>query len=382
MAVTQRELETNYYRILGVERGASDETIRRAFRRAAPGCHPDTHPGDHAAEERFKRLNEAHQFLTDESKRAVYDRYHGIASENPKTSMYAFFDLRSRARQQRQTPDDNGTKAGTGAKAGSRRSAKSHAHVKITLDQVLTGTDAAVVIGRQEYCPECRGSGNATQTSVVACPECNGSGYLASVPAAPCAACNGLQKVRAFLACRQCLGQGRVRAAVHAVVRIPAGIESGAVLVVPGQGDVEANGDRGAAAVTVTIAAHPYLLRAGKDVHCDVQVTIAQAALGTTMRLLAPGGRIEIKVPRGSGDGRKIRVKGAGLPLYIENAPELSRGDLVATVRIQVPRVLTERQKQLLEALEATFAKACLDPLPPRDLRSIKRSGPEKVGGD
>jgi molecular chaperone DnaJ len=344
----------DYYAILGVEKNATDEEIKRAFRRKARETHPDV--SDHEdAEERFKEINEAYDVLSDASKRQMYDQYGSIDGRfggGPDLGdFFGGFGM-----------EDIFSAFFNGVSGVGRRvrleGRDMVAHLSITLEEAATGVDQDLVVDRLAPCDACGATGMAADANIVTCPECGGTGqqvthrrtFLGVMQSVhPCQRCGQTGSV-IDRPCEECEGSGRVPDRQHVTVKVPAGIMDGMQLRLQGVGEA---GVRGAASgdliVNVHVKEHEFLHREGDDLHARVTVSVPQAALGaelTTPGLLEP---VKVTVPAGSQFGDVVKVKGQGMPRLRGS----NRGDLLVHLAVEVPRKLTKRQRELLEELES-----------------------------
>ncbi|NTU70209.1 MAG: molecular chaperone DnaJ [Coriobacteriia bacterium] len=346
----------NYYELLGVEKTATPEEIKKAFRRKARELHPDVNSAPDA-EDRFKEVNEAYDVLSDTGKREQYDRFGrvgGPAGGGPGGYQYADFgDLFGGGGLNMEdlfSAFFGGVRGGTTRLEGRDMAMQ----IVVTLVEAATGVEKEVVLDRLASCDVCGGSGSADDSGVTTCPDCGGMGqrreqrktFLGTMQTVvPCERCGATGHV-VENPCEECQGSGRVPDRQHVMVNVPAGIRDGQQIRLRGMGEA---GIRGAAAgdllIGVRVAEDEYLHRDGDDLHCRASVTIAQAALGVD---LAVHGILEentVKVPAGSQNADVVRVKGLGMPRLNRS----DRGDLFVHIGVEIPRKLTKRQRELLE---------------------------------
>ncbi len=360
----------DYYDVLGIKRGASAEEVKKAFRRLARKHHPDA-GGD---EERFKEINEAYEVLSDEEKRAQYDQYGqyfgggmppGGAGPGGRpgpggfrVDQVDFGDL---------FDDLFGGASGPGAGFGGRRAAGRpsprrgrdvQVEVSLTFEQAFEGTSTQVQLERAEKCSVCGGSGAKPGTSPVTCPTCGGSGQVSEGQgmfgfSRPCPRCSGAGQIIEN-PCTACRGSGSVVRLKPVTVNVPAGATDGGKLRFKGKGEAGENGGPAGDLYVITrIKPHPVFKREGADVVVELPITIAEAALGTEVMIPAPtGGRVRLKIPAGTQDGKTFRISGKGAP-KLKGA---TRGDLRVKARVVVPTNLTSRQRELLEELSAELS--------------------------
>ncbi len=344
--------QRDYYEILGVSRDASSDDLKKAYRRLALKHHPDKNPGDKAAENLFKEAAEAYSVLSDAGKRERYDRFgrEGLGGQ-PGFSGFdqeIFGDF----------GDILGNLFGFGnIFGGGRRAARGGQDLRydltIAFEQAATGVEAPIVVPRLDRCATCRGTGAKGKEGVKTCETCRGRGQVAFQQgfftiARTCSTCGGSGK-RIVTPCPACAGQGRVRAESTITVRVPAGVDDGMRLRVSGEGEAAADGGPpGDLFVVLHVDEHPVFRRDGAQLHCEVPISFAQAALGTTIRVpLIGGGKEELEVEPGTQSGTVLRLRGKGLPALDRSG----RGDLHVTIRVATPRSLSAEQRQLLEKL-------------------------------
>ena len=356
----------DYYEVLGVQKGASADEIKKAYRKLAKENHPDLHPGDKAAEERFKEINEAYEILSDEDKRAKYDQY-GHAAFDPNAGFGGGFggfgdfgDL----------GDIFGDLFGGFGFGGSRtrnpnapRQGESlRASVNISFEEAAFGCQKDVTIGRVEKCNDCGGNGCAPGTTPEVCPDCKGSGQVRTTQRTPfgmaqsmsaCSKCRGTGKI-IHQPCKTCRGMGSVRRQHKINVTIPAGIDDGQTISLRGQGNSGVNGGpAGDLLVTVIMRPHARFERDGTSVLLDQEISYAQAALGADVEVPTLDGPVKLTIPEGTQPGSVFRMRGKGIP-YLRGS---GRGDQFVTVHVAVPKNLTSSQKELLRQFAASMGE-------------------------
>lgn len=355
----------DYYEILGVERGAAPEEIKRSYRKLAVKFHPDKNPGDHEAEDRFKELGEAYDVLMDPDKRAAYDRYgHAAFSQGGMGGggggFHDPFDLF------REVFGAGGGGGGIfdhffgggGNADGRQRGSDLRYDIQITLEEAAAGIEKEIEIRKLSACGECDGSGAQAGSRTVTCSTCRGRGQVVVSRgffqvAQTCPNCHGTGRV-VEKPCRSCAGEGRVEKTSRVKLKIPAGIEHGARLRSGGNGEA---GMRGGAAgdlyVVVHIKEHTIFDREGSDLHCDVPIPFSTAALGGEIHVPTLKGAVNLKIPAGTQGGSTFRVRGQGMP----HLQQSGHGDLFVRVQVEVPTKLNSEQRAKLEE----FAALCGD---------------------
>ena len=353
-------MANDYYATLGVDRDATQAEIKKAFYGKARTMHPDVSK-DADAEEKFKDLNEAYEVLSDESKRAQYDRYGTVGNMGGFSNSYVdlddlfggggFGDIFS---------SFFGGGGGRGSAAVRNEGRDMQVGIRITLEEIATGVDKEIVYDRLVKCPTCEGTGVAAGGSIDICPNCQGRGSVTHVQQtfmgtmqtqAPCNECHGSGKI-VNNPCRDCDGEGRTPDRERITINVPKGIRDGQQLRVSGYGETGRNGARsGDLLVTIHVNESEYFQRDGDNLHARATVSIAQAALGAKVQIVGimPDEIVDVTVPAGCQHGHVVRVKGKGLSRFKSDA----RGDLFVHVDVAVPNKLTKRQKELLRELDS-----------------------------
>lgn len=347
----------DYYEILGVDKGASDSEIKKAFRKKARELHPDVNKAPDA-EERFKEVNEAYDVLSDPKKRQQYDRFGTVGGPGGFQNVdfddifgggFGMGDLFS------------SFFGGGGARNQVRREGRDMGvGLRLTLEQVATGVTKEIAYDRLAPCEECGGSGASSGGRNVDCPSCNGSGYvttvqhtfLGDIPSQmTCPDCHGIGKI-IDTPCPECDGQGRIPDRTRVTVDVPRGVRDGQQLRLTGYGEAGLNGaTAGNLIVTVRVDEHRYFNRKGDHLHTRANVSIAQAALGADISIqgILPDEVISVRIPEGCQNEQVVKIKGKGLYRFRGD----TRGDLFVHINVVVPRNLTKRQRELLEDLAA-----------------------------
>ena len=352
----------DYYEVLGVSKNASDDEIKKAHRKLAKKYHPDLNKDNPEAAEKFKELNEAYEVLSDKEKKAKYDQF-GFAGVDPNYGGgaggfggFGGFDMGDLS-------DIFGSFFGGGS-TRSRRNAPQRGEtlqqrVMLSFEEAAFGCEKEITIGRVETCEECGGSGAAPGTSAETCSSCRGTGTVTQTQRTPlgmfqtqgpCPNCRGTGKI-IKTPCKKCGGKGKVRNSRTLKVKIPAGIDDGQSIQLRGQGGAGTNGGpAGDVIVTIGIRPHPLFTREGSDVICEIPISFTQAALGASLQVPTIDGKIEYQVPEGTQTGTVFRMRGKG----IQNVNGRGRGDQFVRVNIEVPKNLSQKQKDLLREFEAS----------------------------
>ncbi len=348
MAASKRD----YYEVLGIARTASDDEIKKAFRRLAKQYHPDANK-EQGAEARFIEINEAYEVLSDAQKRAAYDRYGHAGVGSAAGAGFGDFSNFSSINDLFET--FFASAAGSQRRTGTQRGADIRYELTITFEEAVFGCQKEIELPRWETCTSCRGSGAQPGTSTSRCPSCQGTGEIRRVQQSIfgqfvnvtiCERCRGEGRV-ITTPCEKCRGQGRVRNNRRVVVNIPAGVDDGINVRVTGEGEVSARGGTpGNLYVILTVKPHPYFKRQGNDIIYELPISFAQAALGDEVDVPTVDGKATaLKIPPGTQSGRSFRMKGLGVPVVHSSA----RGDEHVIVKVVTPTNLTPEQKHLLE---------------------------------
>ncbi len=358
------ENKRDYYEVLGVEKGASADEIKRAYRKAAMKYHPDRNPGDKEAEEKFKEVGEAYEVLSDDDKRARYDQF-GFAGVDPNFNpggsgfggyggFSGFGDL----------GDIFGEFFGGGSSRSSanapRRGENVMSRLELTFEEAAFGCEKEVTTQRIENCAACRGTGSADGV-VETCSTCRGSGQVRTTQTfmgmsmqstSVCPKCNGRGKVIKN-PCTTCKGKGKVRRNQRIKVKVPAGVDQGQNVRVRGEGCVGANGGpSGDLLVEIYIRRHAIFSRQNMDVLCEVPITFTQAALGAEIQVPTLDGKVSYTIPEGTQTGTAFTLPGKGIP---EVGNSRRRGNQRFTVVVETPTRLTKEQRELLRQLDGTL---------------------------
>jgi molecular chaperone DnaJ len=348
----------DYYEVLGVDRTADKETLKRAFRKLAQKYHPDVNKAPEA-EVQFKEINEAYQVLADDQKRAAYDRYGHDGLQGMGSSDFSGFgDLSSIFEEF----FGFGAAGGARNRRQARNGADLRVDIRLTFEEAVFGTDKELEIPRLEACDRCKGSGAEPPTAPVTCSTCGGSGEVrrrqqsplfgSVITAATCPTCGGSGEVIPS-PCTKCNGAKRLRVTRKINVKIPAGVDEGTRIRLAGEGESgQMNGAPGNLYVVVIVEPHPIFVRDQFDVHLELPVNFAQAALGAVVKVpTLEGGQEDLEIPAGTQTGKTFKLRGLGIPRLQRSG----RGDMLVTARLVTPTELNAQQKQLLRELAKTF---------------------------
>lgn len=344
----------DYYEVLGLSKGASEDELKKAYRKLARQYHPDVNKDNPEAAAKFKELSEAYDILSDQEKRSRYDQMGHAAFEGGAGSSGAegfgfggggFEDI---------FESFFGGGGGRSRQRGAAPGADLRYDLEITFEEAAFGVEKKISVNKLEKCDICHGSGASENSNVETCSECHGSGQvkvmqntlfgrMATVVACP--KCQGEGKIIKE-PCKACKGKGRARKAKDITVKIPAGVDTGTRLRVSGEGEA---GERSAASgdlyVYLFVKPHKFFKREEQNVWCEVPINIVQASLGTEIAVPTLDGKVTLKIPQGTQPDSVLRVKGKGIPSLRRNS---TRGDQMVRIKVIVPKVLSEKQKRLL----------------------------------
>ena len=359
------EQKRDYYEVLGVSKGASDDEIKKAYRKLAKQYHPDLNPGDKAAEAKFKEVNEAYEVLSDKDKRAKYDQF-GHAGVDPNFGAGGpggpfgggfGFDMGDIDLGDIFGSFFGGGFGGGGGRqrSGPQKGDTLRASVTISFEEAAFGCEKEITLTRTEQCDSCKGSGCEPGTTAEVCPDCHGSGQVriqrgggafTFATTATCPKCSGTGKL-IHTPCKSCGGAGAVRRQRKITVNIPAGIDNGQAVSLRGQGGAGKNGGpAGDLLISVTVRPHPQFQRDGTSIYLEQTVSFVQAALGAELEIPTIDGKVKWTLPEGTQSGTTFRLRGKGIPAVNGRG----RGDQFVTVKVQVPRNLNHEQKEALRA--------------------------------
>ncbi len=345
----------DYYEVLGVGKNATDDEIKKAFRKLAKQYHPDIHPGDKECEEKFKEVNEAYAVLSDQEKRANYDQF-GFDGPQGFGGTYGggfegfsgfgdIFDTFFGGGGGRQSRNPNAPQRGNDLRVD----------IRITFEEAAFGCKKEFEVPREEECDQCHGSGAKEGTQPETCPICNGTGQVRTqqntifgsfASTRPCDRCRGTGKIIKE-PCTRCNGKGRIRRKRKISVNIPAGIDNGQSITLRGEGE---QGKRGGSAgdlyVRITVMGHESFERRGSDLFLSLEIDYHTAVLGGEVQVPTLEETVSLKIPEGTQPGSRFRIRNKGI-VYINTQ---SRGDMYVTVNIRIPKKLTNKQRDLLRA--------------------------------
>lgn len=367
----------DYYEVLGLQKGATDEEIKKAYRACVKKYHPDLHPDDKECEEKMKEVNEAYECLSDADKKAKYDQF-GFAGVDPSYGAgagggggFSGFSGFSGFGDMGDIGDIFSSFFGGGGFGGSSRSNPNaprrgqdiQTYVTIDFMDACNGKKVDVKLNRMEQCPDCHGTGSATGSGTDTCPDCHGTGYVKTAQRTPlgmissqrpCSRCGGKGKIITN-PCSACHGAGRVSVSKTVNVTIPAGIDDGQTLQVRGQGHSGLNGGpAGDLHVTVQVRPDPIFVRDEYDIHTEIPITYGQAVLGSEVTVPCIDGKVKLTIPEGTQSGTVFRLRNKG----VKRLNRTDRGDQFVTVNVEVPKNLNKAQKDLLSKFEASLGES------------------------
>ena len=347
----------DYYEVLGVDKSAGEDEIKKAYRRLAKKYHPDLHPGDAEAEKNFKEVNEAYSVLSDADKKAKYDQF-GHAAFDPSSGAgygggFGGFDMGGFGDIFESFFGGGGFGGSSSRRTGPERGDDIEVTVHLRFEEAAFGCKKEVTYNKIDKCASCNGSGAAQGSTVETCSTCRGAGQVRTTQRtilgmmqtmAACPACGGKGKI-IKKPCEACRGNGNVRMRKKLDVTIPAGIDHGQRIILRGQGHEGTNGGpAGDLYVSVTLAKHEIFVRQGNNIYCDVPITFAEAALGGEITVPTLNGDTTYRIPEGTQTGTKFTMRGKGIQ-YVNSR---GSGDLIFTVIVETPKNLSDEQKELL----------------------------------
>lgn len=361
----------DFYEVLGVGKGATDEEIKKAYRKLAKQNHPDLNPDDKVAESRFKEISEAYEILSDSDKRAKYDQF-GHAGVDPNFGAGGFGGGYGGGYNSGGFEFDFGSIFDSffGGGMGGTNTARSQSApvrgenirttIAISFEEAAFGCEKELMVTRTEACDECGGSGSAKGTTAEICPDCRGAGTVriqrqtpmgTFTSASPCSKCGGTGKI-IHQPCPGCHGSGTMRRQRKITVKIPAGIDNGQAISLRGQGSAgRRGGESGDLLISVSVKPHPFFEREGNSVLCKAPITFTQATLGAELEIPTLDGKVRYTIPEGTQSGTTFRLRGKGIP----NITGKGRGDQFVTVFVEIPKNLNADQKEALRAFDGTL---------------------------
>ncbi len=376
----------DYYEVLGVSKTASQDEIKKAFRKLAIKYHPDRNKDNPEAEAKFKEAGEAYEVLSDETKRQQYDQLGPEAFEQAQTAggaggnpfgggfgggfsgsgMEDIFDMFF---------GGQGGRSSRGT-SGPQRGADLRFDLQISFEEAAFGAEKEISLYRDEACPHCHGDGAEPGSKVETCPDCHGSGYVRftqntmfgqMVNERPCSKCHGEGKIISE-PCKECRGKGTVKKNKKIKVKIPAGVDDGSRLRVSNEGEAGAKGGpNGDLYVYLFVKPHKFFDRDGTTIHCEIPINIVQATLGAEVKVPTLDGNVTMKIPEGTQPGKVLRLKGKGVPSLRGGV----RGDQLVHVKVVIPTKLTDKQKEALRSF-GDISKDNINPEEKSFLNKIK----------
>lgn len=354
----------DFYEVLGVDRGAGEDEIKKAYRKAAKKYHPDLNPGDKESEKKFKEAAEAYEVLSDSEKKAKYDQF-GHAGVDPNFGAGGYGGgFGGGFNGEVDLGDIFSSFFGGGFGGGRsrnpnapRRGGDASASVTISFEEAAKGCKKTIQVTRVEACSDCKGSGAESGSSPKTCPSCHGSGQINVTQRTPfgamqtsrvCDQCRGTGKI-IDKPCRTCAGKGSVRRTKEVTIEIPAGIDDGQIINMRAGGDAGTNGGpSGDLHIHVSVRPHPLFEREGFNVYCNVPITFSQAALGCEVTVPTLDGKVKFKIPEGTQPNSEFRLKDKG----IQRLNSSGRGDQYVKIVLEVPKNLSEHQKKVLKQFD------------------------------
>ncbi|OPJ55604.1 molecular chaperone DnaJ [Alkalithermobacter paradoxus] len=349
----------DYYEVLGISKGADEREIKKAYRKLAMKYHPDKNPGDKEAEEKFKEINEAYEVLSDSQKRANYDQF-GHAGANAGAGFGGFSDFGGAGFGGFEdifgdvfSDIFGGSFSSRARRTGPQKGADIKYNINISFEEAAFGTEKEIKVSRNEECSECNGTGAKKGTSKKTCHTCNGTGEIRQAQRTPfgtimnsrtCHVCSGEGTI-VESPCNTCHGSGKIKNTKKISIKIPAGVDEGSIIKLSGEGEIGSKGGpRGDLYVVISVMQHKLFKRDEYDVYCEVPITFVQATLGDEIEVPTLDGRVKYKIPEGTQSGTVFRLREKGIP-HLRSS---GRGDQYVKVIVEIPRKLSEKQKDIL----------------------------------
>lgn len=369
------EQKRDYYEVLGVTKSATDEELKRAYRKLAKKYHPDANPDNkQESEKKFKEVNEAYETLSDPQKRKMYDQFgfngpqggfsggqNGYYSYTGGVDGFDGFDMGDLGDIFSSFFGGGFGARSTKQQAGPRKGSDLRYNIEITFEEAFSGVKKEIAITRNDECHICHGTGAKSGTKPEKCPTCHGTGQVRQIQTTilgqmqttrTCSQCHGTGEIIKE-PCQECRGRGKIRKQAKVMVTIPAGIDEGQTVVLRGEGESgEKGGPKGDIYITVHLKRHSIYSRKGDNVYCEIPITMTQAALGAEIEVpMVDGEKIKDKIPEGTQTGTKFTVKNKGFKSLNGNW----HGDFIYTVVVQTPKRLSKEQRELLVELAKTM---------------------------
>ncbi len=363
----------DYYEVLGVDKSATPEAIKKAYRKLAIQYHPDKNPGNKEAEEKFKEINEAYEVLSDENKRSQYDQFGHAAFDQTAGGGYgggfSGFTGFSGGDYSDIFGDIFNMFGGGGSgfasssnRNGPKKGSDLRVNINITFEEAAFGCEKKIKLTRKESCPECSGSGAKKGTSPKTCPTCNGTGQVRVTQKSilgmmqtvrACDHCGGTGQIIEE-PCTHCAGSGNVANQRTITVKIPAGVDTGSVLPLRGEGNCGTKGGKnGDVYIIINVKDHKYFERDGINIYLDIPISFVDASLGCEIKVPTLEGDVKLKIPEGTQSGTIFKLKGKG----VTNINGFGKGDEFVTVNVEIPKKLSSKQKQLLKEFDELTKK-------------------------
>lgn len=354
-------MSKNYYEILGVSKTASQEELKKAYRKLAMQYHPDKNAGNKEAEEKFKEISHAYDILSDEQKRAAYDRYGhdaftqgGMGGAGGGGAGMGGFDFSSGFADIFEDLFGMGGRSRGSETPSATRGSDLRYNLSVTLEEAFSGKSETIKITTAASCDTCHGSGGAGGSKPVTCTTCNGSGRVRATQGfftveRTCANCGGMGKIIKD-PCKTCAGSGRIRKEKTLAVNIPPGVEEGTRIRLSGEGEVGIRGGpAGDLYIFVSVKQHPLFIRDAADIHCNIPIKMTTATLGGSIEVpTIDGARVKVTIPEGTQHGHQMRLRGKGMSILRAG----SRGDMYIHTLVETPIRLSKKQKELLKEFD------------------------------